>query len=222
MDTREFYRNLPILRTLHLSLRKLRMEDVDDYFAFASDPRVTKYLRWGPHGAPDETVDYLRDVLSRYERGADSPWGIELVQEHRLIGVIHLMDVHPVHLKAEVGVVLNVQYWGKGYASEALRAVLNFCITELGLQRVQGMAVAGNSSACRMMERCGMKYEGLLRNYALQKGQWVDFEAYVILHDEFSAWRFHKSSSRGIQQRETKPQGGANDRDQADQEQPSG
>jgi len=185
MNVTAFYQQLPLLRTPRLLLRELHKKDDGDYFAFASDPQVTRYLRWGPHTSLDETQAYLSGVLAGYRSGTDGPWGIELAQERRLIGAIHLMGIDPNHLKADVGVVLHSQYWGQGLGSEALQAVLTLCFTDLGLQRVQGLAITGNASVCRMMVKCGMKHEGILRHYALQKGQWCDFEQYAILRNEF-------------------------------------
>jgi ribosomal-protein-alanine N-acetyltransferase len=187
MNLNDLYRELPIIRTSRLLLRKLRMDDAEDYFAFASDPRVTRYLRWGPHLSLDDTLAYLTSILDGDQPCTGALWGIEVVQEQKLIGVIHLMDVNPVHLRAEVGVVLNAIFWSAGFGSESLRAVLDFSFTELGLRRVQGSAIAGNISACRMMEKCGMQHEGLLRNYTLQKNEWYDFDLYSILWHEFQS-----------------------------------
>jgi [ribosomal protein S5]-alanine N-acetyltransferase len=184
VNIQEFHRQLPALQTERLLLRKLAFEDAGDYFAFASDPQVTCYLRWGPHGSLAETQAYLTEVVDGYRKGLGGPWGIEMVQERRLIGAIHLMDVDPVHLKAEVGVLLNAQYWRKGIGSEALRCVVDFCFNGLGLHRLQGLAVTGNTSACRMMEKCSMTHEGVLRSYALQKGEWRDFDVYSVLSSE--------------------------------------
>ncbi len=185
MNVTAFYQQLPLLKTPRLLLRELRKEDDRDYFAFASDPQVTRYLRWGPHASLDETQAYMDSVLAGYRSGTDGPWGIELAQEHRLIGAIHLMEIDTHHLKSDIGVVLHPQYWGQGLGREALQAVLALCFTDLGLQRIQGLAITGNASACRMLVKCGMKHEGVLRHYALQKGQWCDFESYSILRSEF-------------------------------------
>jgi len=185
MNVTAFYQKLPLLKTPRLLLRELCEEDDRDYFAFASDPQVTQYLRWGPHTSLDETHTYLSGVLAGYRNGTDGPWGIESVQKRRLIGACHLMGIDPNHLNADVGVVLHSQYWGQGLGSEALQAVLTLCFTDLGLQRVQGLAITGNASACRMMVKCRMKHEGVLRHHALQKGQWCDFEQYAILRSEF-------------------------------------
>lgn len=195
---------LPVLHTPRLILRALRWTNVapsdsvpsdsatsdsatsdgEAYFAFASDPQVVRYLRWGPHASLQDTEAYLAGVVEGYRQRPDGLWGIELAAEGRLVGAIHLMEIDAHHRKADVGVVLTARYWGQGIASEALRRVLDFAFNELELVRVQGLVITENTAACRLMERCGMAREGVLRRYALQKGQWWDFAIYSILADE--------------------------------------
>ena len=155
MNLDVFYRQLPTLYTRRLALRKLRVEDANAYIAFASDPKVTKYLRWEPHSSIGETKSYLAEVEDEYRQGSDGPWGIEMAQTHQLIGVIHLMNLNPHDLNADVGIVLHSHYWQKGIGSEALDCVLDFCFRELCLQRVQGMAIVGNIAACRIRKSAG-------------------------------------------------------------------
>jgi ribosomal-protein-alanine N-acetyltransferase len=184
IDPTAFYRDLPTLETGRLRLRKLRLEDAGAYFAFAGDPQVTRYLRWGPHASLAVTKDYLAEVLQGYEEGSDGPWGIESKTEGALIGTVHLMEIDPHNRRADTGVVLARAYWGKGIGSEALLRVLAFCFTEMGLKRVQGFPITANLAARRMMEKCGMLYEGTLRSYAFQKGQFQDFDLLAIISDE--------------------------------------
>ncbi len=180
MNLARLLRPLPVLTTQRLVLRPLRMEDAADYFAFAGDPQMTRYLRWGPHASLQDTQAYLAEVIDGYARRPDGLWGIDLPVEGRLVGTIHLMEMDANSRKADVGVVVNAQYWRQGIASEALRRVLAFCFQELKLRRVQGLPVSGNTAACRLLEKCGMTHEGTLRHVALQKGQWCDFEMYSI------------------------------------------
>jgi [ribosomal protein S5]-alanine N-acetyltransferase len=182
-----FYHNLPSLTTDRLVLRRLRLEDAQAYFAFAGDPLVTRYLRWGPHGSIAETESYLAGVMEGYASGCDGPWGIELARAQALVGTIHLMAIDPQHRTAEVGVVVARTYWGQGIGPEALRRVLALCFNELGLNRVQGLVVVGNAPGRRMMEKCAMVHEGTLREYAVQKGQPQNFDVYALLAREFWA-----------------------------------
>lgn len=188
MQPSDFYKNLPTLTTPRLVLRKLRADDAPAYFAFASDPETTQYLRWGPHASVQATEAYLAEVLAGYELGQDGPWGIELAQEKRLIGTIHLMmlEYDPEHWSAEVGLVIARECWRQGIGEEVVKRVLAFCFEDLTLNRVQALPIADNTAACRLMETCGMQREGTLREYAFQKGRFWDFAVYSILRRAFN------------------------------------
>ena len=92
MKIADFYRNLPTLETARLILRTLTLDDVSDYYAFASDEDVVRYLRWGPHASMAQTEAYLREVLEEYCEGTDGPWGIGEKRSGNLIGSVHLFD----------------------------------------------------------------------------------------------------------------------------------
>lgn len=185
MTEQEFYSNLPRLETERLVIRKLTLEDAKDYYAFASDPEVVKYLRWGPHPSPEATEEYLRGVLSQYAEGKDSPWGIELKSEGKIIGSIHLMRLDFSHSKSQVGYVLSRPYWGSGYMTETLNRVLEYCFTELLLNRVEAFCLPDNHASARVLEKADMQFEGLLRQYAYQKGAPRDFRLFAILKQDY-------------------------------------
>jgi [ribosomal protein S5]-alanine N-acetyltransferase len=176
-----FYRELPRLETARLILRKATKNDVSDIFAYASDAQVTRYLRWGPHQVLGDTENYINEVLSQYRTGQDGPWFIEYKQNSHIIGQIHLMDISIQHSKAQVGFVLSRDYWHRGFATEALRKVLEYSLG-IGLNRVEGLCISDNRAAARVMEKAGMKEEGELREYLFQKEKLWDFLVYSILH----------------------------------------
>jgi len=118
IDVRGFYQNLPRLETKRLVLRPLTLADAPDVFVYASDPKVTDFLFWGPHEALQETEEYLTAVLRQYETGEDGPWGIALRETDKIIGNIHLMDMDAKHCKAEVGFVLARAYHNQGIMTE--------------------------------------------------------------------------------------------------------
>jgi ribosomal-protein-alanine N-acetyltransferase len=176
-----FYQNLPRLVTEQLRLRPFTLGDVDDYFLFASDPEVTQYLRWGPHPDREYTRDYLQGVLEAYAAGSDSPWGIELKAERRIVGIMHLMALDRLHRKAHIGFVLARPYWKQGYVTEAVQAVLKYGFTKMELNRIEAYCLPENMDALRVLERLGMQREGLLRQYAWQKDAFRDFYLYALL-----------------------------------------
>jgi ribosomal-protein-alanine N-acetyltransferase len=180
----DFYRNLPQLETPRLVLRKATPSDMPAVFAYASNPEVTRYLRWGPHKTQKETENYLNEVLEEYRQGLDGPWLVEHKENQTVIGQIHLMEVDSQHRKAQVGFVLSKSCWNQGMMTEALRKVLVYAFDKIGLNRVEGLCIRENRAAARVMEKAGMKKEADLREYLFQKGTYWDFSLYAILHRE--------------------------------------
>lgn len=185
IEIAEIYRSLPRLETQRLVLRRIEPNDLQDIFAYASDPEVARNLRWGPHKTQGETKTYLDQVLQEYQTGQDGPWGMEPKDKGRLIGSIHLMEVSVQHRKAGIGFVLSRAYWGRGLAVEALGRVLVYSFETVGLNRMEGLCLVENHAARRVLEKVGMVREGLLRQYLFQKGAFRDFELYAILRGDY-------------------------------------
>lgn len=189
MNEIDFYKNLPLLETDRLILRKYTIEDTDDYFSFSSDKDVTKFLRWKPHPNREYTMEYIQDVIEEYETGKDSPWGLELKAEKKLIGSVHIMQLDFFHKKAQIGFVLSKNYWEKGYMTESLNKVIEYCFIVLSLNRIEALCISDNYAAIEVVKRLGMQEEGLLRQYAFQKESFRDFLLLSILKEDFMSKR---------------------------------
>jgi ribosomal-protein-alanine N-acetyltransferase len=163
----------------------LTLDDLEDMFAYSSDEETTRFLRWGPHKTLAETESYLREVLRQYERDQDGPWGVEHRQSSRLIGAIHLMAINAQHSKAEIGFVLSRSYWNKGLMFEALARVLEYAFESIGLNRIEGFCLVENRAGMRVMEKVGMKQEGVLREHLFQKRAFRDFCLYAMLKRDY-------------------------------------
>ncbi len=181
-----FYRDLPRLETERLVLRKAVPGDAQDIFAYASDPEVTHYLRWGPHRSLADTEAYLQEMLEEYTQGRDGSWMIELKSSHTVIGSIHLMELDLEACQAQVGFTLAKANWNQGYASEALRRVLELAFGGLALERVEAWPIAENLAARRVLEKAGLHLEGEPQR-ELQKGTLWDFCLYAIERSKFNA-----------------------------------
>jgi len=185
IEIAELYRSLPRLETQRLVLRKIEPDDLEDPFADASDPEVTRHLRWGPHRTLGETEAYLDQVLQEYQTGQDGPWGMEHKDTGKLVGGIHLMAISAQHRKAEIGFVLSKAYWNRRLATEAMRRVLAYSFETVGLNRMEGLCTVENHAARRVLEKAGMVRQGLLRECLFQKGAFRDFELYAILKRDY-------------------------------------
>ncbi len=180
----ELFKNLPYLETERLKLRKLTMRDAGDVFEYASVPGVSLYVSWTPHRTIADTKSFLKHVLFQYEKGIPTSWGIVLKENNKLIGTGGYLWWATEHSKAELGYVVSDKYWNKGYMTEALKKILQFGFETMNLQRIEARCFVENTASERVMKKCGMKLEGILRSSSFVKGAYRDFKLYSILKSE--------------------------------------
>ena len=176
---------MPEIETERLLLRRLRADDAEDMFEYASDPEVTHYLTWFPHPDSRYTRDYLEYLGTRYRVGDFFDWAITLKESGKMIGTCGFTSFDYTNDSAEMGYVLNPKYRGQGIVPEALRAVLDFGFDNLALHRAEAKFIEGNEASRRVMEKVGMKFEGIKRGGMLIKGEYRDIGICAVLRDEF-------------------------------------
>lgn len=179
-----YFSSLPSLETARLLLRPLRTQDAADIFSWASDPEVAKYVLWDPHRSVSETKSYLRSVQSFRRRGLPSSWAVVCRETGKVIGTIGFMWYSEANLSAEVGYSFARSCWNKGYATEALRSVLASAFSSLPVNRIEAQHDTRNPASGRVMVKCGMKKEGLLRQRIRNKGEFVDIVLYAVLRSD--------------------------------------
>ena len=153
------------IETDRLILRQFRIEDAEDmYKNWASDPEVTKFLTWPPHASVDITKGLLSQWVSRYEDGGYFNWVMELKENGKAIGNISVVSLNEKVESADIGYCMSRAYWGKGLMPEALKAVMDYLFDVVGLNRVAACHDANNPKSGRVMDKAGMKLEGILRS----------------------------------------------------------
>lgn len=183
---RRVFADLPELETERLLLRKMRPDDAEAMFAYASDPEVTRYVLWETHHSIEDSESFLRSATEGYERGDFGAWGIVLKDSGAFIGTCGLGDRYaPEHTRAELGYVLSREHWGRGIMTEAVRAVIRFGFGRLELNRIEARCIAENAASARVMEKAGMTYEGTLREREFIKGAYRDMKLYSILRRKY-------------------------------------
>ncbi len=152
------------LETDRLILRRFVIEDAEDmYRNWASDPEVTKFLTWPTHASADISRMLLNDWISRYETGDYFNWAMEWKETGRVIGNISVVRLREDIDEAEIGYCMSRACWGRGIMPEALKAVLDYLFDTAGMNRVSACHDANNPKSGRVMEKAGMKQEGVLR-----------------------------------------------------------
>jgi [ribosomal protein S5]-alanine N-acetyltransferase len=180
------FMDLPEIETERLLLRRMRLDDAEAMFAYASDPEVTRYVPWDTHHSIEDSESFLTFAIEGYERGDFGGWGVVLKDSGVFIGTCGLdAGYAPEHARAELGYVLSREHWGKGLMLEAVRAVIRFGFGRIGLNRIEARCIAENTASARVMEKAGMTYEGTLREREFIKGAYRDMKLYSILGREY-------------------------------------
>jgi ribosomal-protein-alanine N-acetyltransferase len=173
------------LETERLRLRNLRPEDASDIFEYASDPEVTRHVRFVTHKTLEDTAAFLQLTEKGQREGSTVVWAITLKATGKMIGTCGLLAIAREHRRAELGYALNRSYWGKGCASEAARAVVAHGFKAMNFNRIEAHVSPDHTPSQRVLEKCGMRPEGILRQHEMIKGRWHDSKIYSILREEF-------------------------------------
>ena len=152
------------LETERLTLRPATLNDARSiYDSYAQDPQVTRFLCWRPHQSIQETRSHLKQTIEAVEKGEHFYWLIE----NKATNVLGAICLRPDGVKADIGYCLGQHAWGKGYMTEATKAVVDVAIAEPQYQRVWATCAVDNVESARVLEKSGMKKEGLLKRWAV-------------------------------------------------------
>lgn len=176
------------LETERLILRPWRLEDAADMYAYAKNPNVGPNAGWKPHESVEESKAILESWIHSDE---EDIWAIVPKETGRACGSIglHQDERRPgVPNCRELGYVLGQEQWGKGYMTEAAKAVLRYGFEELGLELIAVRHHLHNQRSRRVIEKCGFHYEGTMRQYSrLYDGTILDGCFYSLTAQEFAA-----------------------------------
>jgi ribosomal-protein-alanine N-acetyltransferase len=174
-----------IIRTERLTLRPFRYEDARDVQRLAGSKAIADTTARVPHPYEDGMAeDWIKTHKLLFKRQKAVIYAITRTDTGSLVGAIGL-ELHMANKRAEIGYWIGRRYWNRGYATEAAEALLMYGFTELGLNRIYAHHFRRNPSSGRVMQKIGMKREGLLRKHFKKGKQYEDLVFYGILREEF-------------------------------------
>jgi ribosomal-protein-alanine N-acetyltransferase len=179
------FKKIPTVTTERLILRKMLVSDAEDMYEYAQDPAVTQFLLWEPHVNLKFTQSYLRFIQTQYAAAGFFDWALTLAENGKMIGTCGFAAIDTDNNSGEIGYVINPEYWGKGYATEALSRVLSFGFGVLGMHRMYVRIMAGNAASERVARKCGMRHEATFYSSLLVKGEYRTIKHFAILREEF-------------------------------------
>ena len=186
--------SMPTLETPRLTLRRMTMKDAKDVFEYSRDADVARHVLWSAQKDISEAKDYCRYMTRRYRADEPSSWGIVDKKTGRLVGTIGYMNYDMDNASVEIGYSLAKWMWNGGYMTEALRRVIDYTFDAMDINRIEAQHELDNPASGRVMEKCGMRREGVLRQRLYNKGKFVDVALYAILKDDARPARHQKGT----------------------------
>ncbi len=174
---------LPQIETTRLKLRPYTEADIAELVPLIGAREIAATTLRIAHPYTEQNA---RDFTAK-ARDQDKIWlAITQRADGRLCGGIGLM-IELDHQRAELGYWVGVPYWGKGYATEAAQAMLQYGFDVLRLHRILASCMTHNSASGKILLKLGMRHEGCLREHQCKWGQFVDVDCYGILRAEWKS-----------------------------------
>lgn len=175
----------PTLRTPRLTLRPFADADADALFALHSSAHVLRYWDspvWTDRVRADRFIARCRQLT---EDGTGARLAVARASDGAFIGWCALVGWNPDYRSAAIGYCFDAAAWGRGYATEAARAVLEWAFATLDLNRVQAETDTRNAASARVLEKLGFVREGTLREDCVVDGEVSDSWVYGLLRREW-------------------------------------
>lgn len=186
---------LPV-RTARLNLREFVGTDFAAVHAYSSDPRVTRYLFFGPRDE-ESTTEYLEELLEsqREQPRTRFELAVEEIASGTLIGACDLSWIESNVV--DLGYMLAAEQWGNGYATEIALALVDAAFFDLRAQRVISTVDVNNAASIRVLEKIGMRWEAVYRKHRRAKNRWWDCHLFTLPREVWEA-----SASLGAQRQQ--------------------
>lgn len=172
------------LNTPDLRLRPSTMADAEGMFAMLSDTESMKYWCDQPVAGIDGAIKTLREDVDSDAQGNSMCWAVTLKGQDQMIGKCILFQFNQDNHRAEIGYIMNRNYWRRGYMHQSLEAVIDFAFRTLNLHRIEADVDPENIGSLRLLENLGFKREGLFRERWFTYGEWQDSVMLALLNKQ--------------------------------------
>ena len=180
------------LETKRLILCRFTMDDAEAMFQnWANDDEVTKYLTWPTHTDVSVSKMVINSWLELYQKPEHYSWTIVLKENGAPIGSIAAVEQRDDIKMVHIGYCIGRQWWHQGITSEALTELIRFFFEEVGVNRIESRHDPRNPNSGKVMLKCGLKYEGIMRESDINNQGICDAARYAILAEDY----FNESNS---------------------------
>lgn len=177
---KEFDPNV-VIETNRLVLRAMNINDTHAIFLNINNDKevlkyfVDRYIEKESDMVLDKVIKYCLDNQRYF-------FAIELKDTHEVIGtILQCSGASPVFNTTEIGYAIGRKYWNNGYATEALKAMINFIFSR-GIHKVVVSHIIGNDASKRVIQKCGLIHEGIRKEDIYYHEQYFDVDYYYLLN----------------------------------------
>ncbi len=173
------------LESERLIYRKLEISDFDEFYRLLqNDKRVIKYFIMQYQDNKEKALEAFMKLTSQYEDERCYRWAI-CDRNNNFIGLVLCCGLNDMFHSAELGYCLGHEYWGNGYATEALERIIKFFFEEVGVNRITAEHIDENPASGRVMQKAGMIYETVAKEEIYYNDKYYDSVHYRILKSEY-------------------------------------
>lgn len=184
------------IETKRLLLRQFKDSDPSGVFTnWASDEKVTEFLRWPAHKSVETTESILKEWIDSYKKKDFYQWAI-VFKEYgdEPIGTISVVDKNEKLDIVHIGYCIGSRWWNQGITSEAFSGIIPFLFDVVKANRIESQHDPDNPNSGKVMMKCGLKYEGTLRQADFSNKGIVDASMYSLLSSEYHALNKHNGN----------------------------
>ena len=188
----------PILKTARLQLIEVTDEHAPAIFCILSNEDVTRFYGMDPLQKQDDALNIIGSFKHTFASRQGIRWGIVTRDSGTFIGTIGLNHLSLYSKKAEIGFELDPAHWRRGYAAEAIEAVLEYAFETLELYRMGAVTFVENEASVQLLTQIGFEEEGMLRGYLFQGGTSHDGRIFSLLKPDFEVSRQERKQENRV------------------------
>ena len=173
------------METKNYILKEIEASDIYNVHKGLSNPEITKY--YDVHYATLEEAQEQMEWYSNLKKeGTGVWWGIYQKTDQEFCGAAGFNGLDKQHKKAEIGLWLLKEHWGKGILKEVMPALFEQGFTKLDLNRIEGFVVSNNVKCKNALEKINFSYEGTMRECEIKNGEKINVDFYAILKSDWN------------------------------------
>ena len=185
------HKGTKVIETARLILRQFKKEDAEAMFKnWQSDSKVTEFLRWPTATDVSKAKQVINEWVRGYEKLDFYQWAIVLKEIGEPIGTISVVDKNEKLDIVHIGYCIGSKWWHQGITSEAFSSIIPYLFDEVGANRIESQHDPNNPNSGKVMQKCGLKYEGTLRQADWSNKGIVDACMYSLLRSEWEKDKF--------------------------------